>query len=242
VVSGAAPAGPPPAGTSFADRGGLVLIRPAIVLVFWGKGWGAGASPSAQDISDAVSTILTSDYLTGLSQYRGIQGATLKDSVTVTDSEPPAVFRDDDVADFLQGLASSGRIIEPDQAPEVLYCVIMPPGCRFADANTIGEHSYFLYWRLDLGHLEVDANWAHFAWVTNDGTLESITTIFSHELVESCTDPEGTGWTAESGPCPPSGWCEIGDVCSDTGVANGVTVQSYWSQSANACAIPGSTP
>ena len=239
VVPDTPPAAGPPAGTSFSDHGGLVLLNANLVLVFWGKTWEAGASPSAQEVSGAVAEVLASDYLSGLKQYRGIQGATLKDSITVADSDPPAVFRDDDVADLLQGLMSSGKIVEPDQAAELLYCVVMPPGCRFQDEHVIGEHSYFLYWHLDLGQLDVDVNWAHFAWVTNDGTLDSLTTILSHELVESCTDPEGTGWTADSGPCPPTGWCEIGDVCGDTGVVNGVTVQSYWSQSDAACVIPG---
>ena len=57
-------------------------------------------------------------------------------------------------------------------------------------------------------------------------------------MVESCTDPEGTAILGVAGTCSQSGWCEIGDVCSSTGVVDGVKVQSYWSQKDKACIVP----
>jgi hypothetical protein len=86
------------------------------------------------------------------------------------------------------------------------------------------------------------SNQAHIAWVTNNGTLSSVTTIFSHELVESVTDPEGTAVTGVPGTCNQSGWCEIGDICNATGMVNGVVVQSYWSDEDQACVIPTTYP
>jgi hypothetical protein len=101
----------------------------------------------------------------------------------------------------------------------------------------IGEHSYFWYWDVDLP-LGFDVARAHYAWVTSDGTLDTVTTILSHELVEVVTDPEGSGVTGSS--CSAAGWCEIGDVCeSSTGSVGEVIVQSYWSELASACVIPG---
>jgi hypothetical protein len=78
-----------------------------------------------------------------------------------------------------------------------------------------------------------------FAWVTQN-RLDSFSEIFSHELVEACTDPEGTGWTSTTAcGVNHSGWCEIGDVCEGNAArVNGVLVQRYWSNTDNQCVIP----
>ena len=75
-----------------------------------------------------------------------------------------------------------------------------------------------------------------FAWVTNNGTFSSITTIFSHEMAEAFSDPEGDG--IQVNPRGPVNWNEIGDVCNSTLAVDGVTVQSYWSTQDNACIVP----
>ena len=49
--------------------------------------------------------------------------------------------------------------------------------------------------------------------VTNDNTLEGITRIFSHELVEAVTDPEGNDIVGYCRNMFSSGMCEIADVC-----------------------------
>ena len=226
---------------SFADNGGRILESVKVELVFWGSAWTRAVSPSSADVGGAVATVLSGPYTSALGQYRGIRPGTLLGSVTVTESDPPNPFKTDDVANFVHDHIKSGVVPEPDLSPDLLYCVILPPGVNCVDSSIIGEHSYSLYVDYD-PPLDLDVNWFHFAWVTNDGTLPTITTIFSHELVESCTDPEGTGWTARSGPCTGAGWCEIGDVCSSTGQVGGVTVQSYWSQGDKACVVPGSQP
>ncbi len=242
AAGAAAPAGAaPPAATHFADGGGKVLTQAELQLMFWGSSWDGGrtSGPSVQQISDAAKSILDSSYMSALAQYRGIQAGSLAAPVSITDSDPPAVFQDHDVADFIKQQIGKKRVPDPDANDQLLYCVIMPPGVRGADANVLGEHSYFLYFGYE-PPFDVDVNLAHFAWVTNDGTLDGVTTILSHELVEACTDPQGSGFKATSGPCPESGWCEIGDVCYDTAVANGVTVQAYRSEKDSSCVIPGS--
>jgi len=79
--------------------------------------------------------------------------------------------------------------------------------------------------------------------VMNNGTLDSVTTIFSHELVEACTNPKGDGFQLNApGHCVanPFNWCEIGDICEgNTDVVNGVVVQAYWSTSNGVCVVPG---
>lgn len=110
----------------------------------------------------------------------------------------------------------------------------MPPGVSFNNPSTVGEHTY------DTDYdFPADYDKAWFAWVTNDGSLtnyNSIPRIFSHELVEACTDPEGDG--IQVNPPSSSNWHEIGDVCSSAASLNGVMVQSYWSQRDQACIIP----
>ncbi|MDQ1749685.1 MAG: hypothetical protein QOE71_741, partial [Pseudonocardiales bacterium] len=88
----------------------------------------------------------------------------------------------------------------------------------------------------DLDWFDLDWNdRSHMAWVLY-GSRANISSVFSHELAEACSDPEGNG--VQVNPTNNTNWNEIGDVCSSTGLLNGVTVQSYWSQRDQACVIP----
>jgi hypothetical protein len=133
------------------------------------------------------------------------------------------------VANFIDARIRDGTLPALDSFNQNLYCVVMPQGVASTNANFIGEHTYYT---------DGSGNRVHFAWITNNGRLNSITTIFSHELAESSTDPEGSAILGVSGTCSQSGWCEIGDVCSSTGVRDGVTLQSFWSDQAGACVVP----
>lgn len=137
------------------------------------------------------------------------------------------------MATLVTNLIANGTLPKPDDQPNALCVVIMPQNISSA-TGFAGEHF--------TRSISSNSNQAHFAWVTNNGTLSSLTTIFSHELVESVTDPEGTTVTGVPGTCSQSGWCEIGDICNTTGIVNGVVVQSYWSDQDQACVIPTSYP
>ena len=81
----------------------------------------------------------------------------------------------------------------------------------------------------------------HYAWFTNAGDLGSITAIISHELVESATDPDGSGFLGINRTCHGPGWCEIADICESTWASiDGITVHKYWSNQDNACIAPSS--
>ena len=70
------------------------------------------------------------------------------------------------------------------------------------------------------------------------GNLNVITKVFSHELVESISDPEPDtpAWTLQRSL---NGGVEIGDACNNTGdFWNGLLLQAYWSQQYRACALP----
>lgn len=225
-------------GPAFRDHLGPVLDNMQVHLVFWGSAWSTAASPSADEVTAAVTRLLASAYMAGLAQYRDIRGAALHGTTSATSSDPPDPFTSDHVSDLLSGLISDHSLPEPDEVGQLLYCVIMPPGVACQDSSVIGEHSYFWSWGFDVP-FDPDLGKAHYAWVTNDGSLDGVTTILSHELVESASDPEGNAVLGDPGICPGAGWCEIGDVCQGlTGSVDGVTVQAYWSQEAGQCVIP----
>ena len=116
-------------------------------------------------------------------------------------------------------------------AGQGLYMVVMPAGVGSNQSGVIGEHSYYSFGS--------PATNVPFGWVTQ-GSVDSFSVVFSHELVEACTDPEGTGWTSATAcGVGHGGWCEIGDVCqgSDARV-HGVLVQRYWSNADNQCVVP----
>jgi len=225
-------------GPAFRDHDGLVLDRMQVHLVFWGKAWSAAASPSTDQVTAAVTRLLASGYMGGLAQYRGIGAAALQGTTSATSSDPPNPFTSQQVSHLLSQLIRDHAVPEPDEVEQLLYCVIMPSGVACQDSSVIGEHSYFWYWGFDLP-FDPDVGKAYYAWVTNDGTLDGVTTILSHELVESASDPEGTGVIGDPGVCSAAGWCEIGDVCQGvTGSVVDVAVQAYWSQDAGHCVIP----
>lgn len=214
----------------FVDNGGAVLQVTQLFLIFWGNAWTANPppTPTSGEITAACRTMMASSYLTGLAQYRGIGRGFLRGAAVVTASDPPNGFTDDQVATFLDGQLNAGTVPGPDVDNQTLYCVVMPQGVDSSNTSFIGEHTYYTR----------SGQRIHFAWITNSGTLSRITTIISHEVVETATDPEGSAFLGVAGTCSQGGWCEIGDVCSSTSTLDGVTVQSYWSDQAANCVVP----
>jgi hypothetical protein len=216
----------------FADNGGAVIEIARLQLIYWGSAWGSSPAPSptSAQVTSAVQQIFSGPYMTGLTQYRDIGRGHLLGSVVVTSSNPPNPFTDTNVSNFIAGLISAGTVPGLDAAKANLYFVVMPKGVNSSSGGVIGEHTYYT---------DGSGNRIHFGWVTNNGTLPYVTNVLSHELVESCTDPEGSAILGVAGTCSGGGWCEIGDVCESTsGVVNGITVQSYWSNTNNKCIVP----
>jgi hypothetical protein len=217
---------------SFSDHGGPVIGQVHLYLVFWGAAWNTGTtSPSMGAVTDAVVNILTGPYMNSLHQYRSIGSGWLEGTVLVSNAvgsspaTPPANFSNSDVETLLTNLIAAGRLPDPSTDSELLYMVMLPQGA--SQPGLLGEHTYYSHNGTNL----------HYGWVANGGSLTSVTWVFSHELVESVTDPEGSAVTGTG--CNQSGWCEIGDVCTgNTAVINGVTVQRYWSQVDGQCVVP----
>src|SRR5258708_4094009 len=99
---------------TFSDKGGLIFPNIHLQLIFWVKTWaGEDTPPTAQDVKDAVVSIIIGQYLSALLQYRNIGNALLAGTTLVTSSDPPNPFSDDDVADFISGLIQAQTIPEP---------------------------------------------------------------------------------------------------------------------------------
>jgi hypothetical protein len=114
----------------------------------------------------------------------------------------------------------------------MLYVVMLPPGVSSTqDPTAIGKHGHYTYYAFPF-------YWANvrWGWIMNFGTLDSVTEIFSHELVEACTDPDtGDGFVVTTG-CSGGGRCEIADVCEGQDERiNGVLVQTYFSVQHDQC-------
>ncbi len=217
--------------TNFTDHGGAVIQFVRVYLIFWGNAWASNPppTPTTSQVTNAINGILSGGYLTGLAQYRGIGQGYLLGSTTVTSSSPATGFTDAQVATLIQGLISAKTIPNLDPDNQTLYCVFTPNGITHQGGNAIGEHTYYT---------DSSKRRVHFAWVTNSGTLDGITVIASHEIAESCTDPEGSAILGDAGTCSGTGWCEIGDVCQGTnGTVNGVKVQSLWSEKDKKCVV-----
>lgn len=214
----------------FVDNGGTVLQVTQLFLIYWGSAWTASPAPTptSGQITSACQTMMASAYMTGLAQYRGIGRGFVRGSAIITSSNPPSGFTDSQVSTFIDGQLTAGTIPLPDVDNQTLYCVVMPKGTNASNTSFIGEHTYYTR----------SGQRIHFAWITNSGSLASLTRIISHEVVESATDPEGSAFLGVAGTCSQGGWCEIGDVCSSTGTLDGVTVQSFWSNQAAGCAVP----
>ena len=213
----------------FVDKGGLVLLTERLYLVYWGKAWTQPdtLALTAEQVTTAARIILSSTYMTGLAEYRGIGRGELLGSRVLSASEPPSGFSDGDVRQFVRDQISAGTIPGPDADNQTVYGVVMPPGVKPNYADWEGAHNS------DGG----DGHGIHYAWFANSDRLDLLTATISHEIVEAATDPEGSGFLGVSGTCSQEGWCEIADICSFTGVVDAVTVASYWSDAAGECVV-----
>jgi len=215
----------------FVDKHGRVLPTPQLYLIYWGTAWRTPPTPTADQVTDAVRTLMESTYLTGLTQYRGTGRGALRGSTLVATSDPPVGFTDEQVADFVDAQITAGTIPTPDN--QTVYGVVMPAGVTPGFTGWAGEHNSY---KRSGQHIP-------YAWFTNAGDLASITGIISHELVEAATDPDGSGFLGVEGTCDGPGWCEIADICQSTSsTIDGITAQAYWSNRDNDCIVPGSVP
>jgi len=226
---------PPCSSTAVVSHGGAIGTADPVQLVFWGAVWQTALAQLASSFVTAVKAILTGPYMSGVRQY-GVKRCSFGGSLIITAPGPPLLpntFTDGTIQGVIQSLIDQGTFPEPDEpGGRNLYVVLMPPNTQYQNPPGIiaaGAHSSF-----QSGSV-IDPDIAWVAWVGNN-TLAGMTAVFSHEVVEMCTDPEGDSWFINGAPLQCS---EIGDTCTGrTSPLNGVNVNAYWSNFDNACLIP----
>ena len=228
--------------TSTTDSGGKVLPSVEVILCFWGSFWSTTPppSPSADEYKQAFTGILTGPYMRALRQYRGVAQGTLIYSEINSDSSPADLYTDANVVTMLTDRIENHGMPAPTAGHDRLYVVIAPQGIRNSITQFAGQHQTFT----------VNGVTGYYAWVDDTGSLtghNASTKVFSHELVEACTDPNVDssgiivkGTDSQGNPITDD---EIGDTCNEqfaTVTINGVTcsVQAYWSKADNACVLP----
>jgi len=221
----------PPASASirFVDHDGRVLSAAHVYLIYWGRYWAPDrvASPTPDQITHALRTVLAGSYLSALTQYRNIGPAVIGGSHVITTTDPPSRFTDRNIEAFLNTLFDAEVLPAPDD--QAIYVVTIPPGIYTGEGDDlVGEHNYY----------RRDGHRIHYAWTTDSEILEGATQTTTHEIVETVTDPEGTAILGTPGTCDGERWCEIADVCGDPSKLNGVMVAPYWSNIAGHCVIP----
>jgi hypothetical protein len=218
------------ASTSWSNNGGATITYPSVELVFWGNPWNQNTAFLNQ-IQNAVDAILQSHYLDGLQAFASNFGnGHRRESTIITGAGPGGTFTQGNVQTMLANEIDSGNLPEPDEDAQLFYYVIAPPGYFYvSNPPATAFHAYFTWNDYDLG--DIDNSNAHYGASGDNGTIDFITTNFSHELAEACSDAEGSA--IQVNPRGATNWNEIADGPAQAftyrlnGVPNGQLVQAY---------------
>jgi hypothetical protein len=223
-----------PSGIHATYNQGTIVGSARLELLFWGDFWKTATNPSLGDVVQAARSIVASPYLSELNQY-GFQSLDMGGATIVSaPPPPPGSYSGDDVRSLIWALIDNGNFPEPDDpGGRIIYMVFAPQGTQYANPDfpgAPGAHS-------DAEDQDFLVDWDH-AWVgwLDHGTLDIITLVFTHELVEIITDPEpDSGWT--TGLAAP--FDEFADICvQQAGICTGFEVSAYFSKELNSCVVP----
>jgi hypothetical protein len=206
------------------DAGGPVLLHPEVSVTFWGSYWttNPAPTPSAATHLGVIQDVVNSPYLSLLNQYRNPALARMIPAVNFANgSQPPTSLSVATVVTFLTGQMAAGAVPPPpaNSAADMVYVVFVPPG-----STTGSYHSYGSY----------NGNRFAFA-VVSDGGYPSPGLPFTHELVESITDPYVSAFGGGNSTCEIAGLC-----VGKSQIQNGHSVSTYWSLVDNKCVVPTS--
>ncbi len=229
------------------NEGGNTLTNPPLYLIFWGSQWDTATSPSKSDVIQAAQTLFTghSLYGSGLSKYGATSNAPGMGNAKYVESVESSLplpfdapqnkyfpFSPSEIQNVVNDAIDNLGLPEPDDTTNApIYVVLTPPGILSTQPNAIGYHT-----SMDTGSV-FDPDDASYAWIGNKGTLDSVTTVLSHEVIEATSDPyasnaiiavPGANWSGENDATDD----EIADKEAQNYTAriDGLLVQSYWSQ------------
>jgi hypothetical protein len=215
-----------------------------LTLIFWGQEWTTSSPASPVDpnaLEIAVRNICNGPYLEAAYRYGNFGNVSVGSVVRTNSPTAPPSFNTPSITGLLTSLLNSDTVAPPpdppatgDALPTSFYAVMLPSTSSYGPGGLNGLHSYF-DWTNPVSPTS-PAKRIYFAWVLNNGILDFMTSVFSHELAEAYTDPEGT--FIQIAPANSSNWNEVADICRSAAYLDGVLVQSYWSQAQNACVLP----
>ena len=257
---------PPAYGVPVVTGGGMVRTDDVPVYLIFAGGstgqFGYDGTVTVPQIVDAVQKILSSPYLSRLAQYGVTTQAHFSGGYISDASLPPLFpflggFLDTSIASYISDSLqeSAGVLPEPNDTPDPgVYFVFTPTGDKWYSADGkpegTGWHSY--------GALNDGEN-ASFGVITSnrsnlDNSLDNISETFSHELVETLSNPQASltagvvvtptpayeayQETLSIQPDPGTELCD-NEARYYAGYENGVAVQSYWSKADLAYIVTG---
>jgi hypothetical protein len=231
------PAPAPLATANLTYRGGPVLAKATVYIVFWGANVQFAAKLGA-----FYSAALNSVYYDWLHEYdtqttkigRGVLGGSVVDSAAPAGTQ----ITDAQIQTEVAKLIDTGKITAPDA--NSLYMVHFPPGVTINDGQGGSSCNQFCAYHGSFTHngksiyygVIPDQGGACSQGCAGDPDLfKDTTAVASHELVEATTDPDinAPAWYDDQQG-------EIGDICvGQLGSAVGYTVQLEWSNKQGAC-------
>jgi hypothetical protein len=232
---------------------GSVLAHPDVIPVFWGPYWPGSGEVTAANIRTALGLMVEGPYLDGLRQYGYVGPVNIRPPFIDT-SSPNVVFPPigpnvnqqvilEDAVDTIIDKYVNDDVDNVDDNSNLILIVFVDPSIPLAivedgagnqqivgGVNSMVERSEFLDDNLRYTLIVVN---------TSGNNLAAVTQRLSHELVESISDPYDNGWE-QIGLPPDTSQGQIGDVCNQPAISNGVGVVAYWSEADQACIVPTS--
>jgi hypothetical protein len=230
---------PAPPAPRLTYRGGPLLERCEVFLIFWGSAWEAGAPKKLTTrLEKFFQFILASPLMYQLSEYdvpgHAIGHGRVLGHTSIASPAPGPSLNDSAIRSMLTQHIASGAL--PPSTADRLYFVYLPPGtavvqggarscqafCGYHDAISDPTHGDMFYAAMPYpGCAGCRGGLSAFA---------ALTSTSSHELCEAITDPvPGQGWYDDVHG-------EIGDICAwKTKKVGAYIVQQEWSNQANRC-------
>jgi hypothetical protein len=243
---------------TFVGNGSKIEV-PDLQVVFWGPFWPGTGQLSVGDIMQAVTSIVNGPYLDGLQQYGYTGPVNLRQPIVNTGNPnftfpPPgpnvnqtttAMTAVQILVDTLRQQNAMGDV---NSNHNLIVLVFLDPRIPFPQifnaagnpqSTVFGEHGPFIESQTLAPAIRFAYGFVCTLPGANLSAFDQATWTFSHELVESITNPfGGSGWV-QTFPVAPGNQGEIGDVCNNTAcVVDSIVVQPYWGVQQAACILP----
>ncbi len=197
--------------------------KPQIHLVFWGSYWLNAGLSEADYYATEWSTVANDPAFYKPMQEYGIQTGQLEGIYFTNPNIVAGNMADNDVQSELKAEIASGQLPTPDSNRMSMYVLMFPPtttplycapgqSCSAYHGNIGDRYTYQAI------------NYASDPYNNDRGVA------VSHEIYESATDADGSGyWTG-------NGETEVGDYCNGSPYyLDGYSIQQVWSQDACQC-------